>query len=77
MNEKLQIIFMQTRLIRLAAEEWDISIQRANELFAKYDILNYVEDCFEIFHMEGDIAVFDDIQTFLKNRGIDIRAEVA
>lgn len=77
MSEKLQILFMQTRLIRLAAEEWNISIQRVNELFDKYNVLDYVEDCFGIFHMEGDYAVFDDIQTFLKNKGVDICAEVA
>ncbi len=26
MNEKMQILFMQTRLIRLAAEKWNTSI---------------------------------------------------
>lgn len=77
MSEKSQIIFMQTRLIRIASEEWNISIQKANEIFDKYSILRYIEECFGIFHMEGDYAVFDDIQTLLKNKGVDVLAEIA
>ncbi len=38
MSEKSQIIFMQVRLIRLAAEELDIPIQEINALFKKYAV---------------------------------------
>lgn len=38
MSEKSQIIFMQIRLIRLAAEELDIPIQEINALFKKYAV---------------------------------------
>lgn len=75
-SEKSQIVFMQVRLLRLAAEKWNISVQRANELFDKYGILQYIEDCFGIFHTEGDYAVFDDIQMLLRNKGVDIFAEI-
>lgn len=75
MSEENQIIFMQTRLIRLAAEKWSKSIVKTNELFAKYKILYFIKDCFGIFHMEGDEAVLDDIEVFLKNKGVDLYAE--
>ena len=33
MGEKQQIIYMQTRIIRLASEEWKKSIEEISEIF--------------------------------------------
>ena len=44
MSERAEIIFMQTRLIRLASEEWHTTIQKVNLLFDQYDILKFIED---------------------------------
>lgn len=37
MDEKAEIIFMQTRLVRLASEEWHLSVEKRVELFKKVD----------------------------------------
>ena len=58
MSEKEEIIFMQTRLVRLASKEW----------------LGYIEKCYGIFHCEGDDAVLEDITEFLQRKGIQISA---
>lgn len=76
MSEKMEIVFMQVRLLRLASEEWHMSIQKVNELFDKYSILKFIEDCYGVFHMEGDYAVFDEIKTVLKNKRVDVNAEI-
>lgn len=76
MSEKSQIVFMQVRLLRLAAEEWNTTIQKANEIFDKYNLLKFIEECFDVFHMEGDCAVFEEIQTVLRCRGVNIGAEI-
>ena len=72
MNRNSEIVFMQTRLLRLASEQWHMSIQNVNKLFDKYSILKLIEDCYDVFHMEGDFAVFDEIQTVLKSKGVDV-----
>lgn len=76
MSERAEIIFMQTRLIRLASEEWHTTIQNVNLLFDQYGILKFIEDCYDVFHMEGDDAVFNEIKTVLKNRGIDVDVRI-
>lgn len=76
MNEKSQIVFMQVRLLRMAAEEWHTTIQKANEIFDKYNLLKFIEECFDVFHMEGNRAVFEEIQTVLRCKGVDIGAEI-
>lgn len=76
MSETAEIVFMQARLLRLASEEWHMPIQKVNVLFDKYGILKFIEDCYGVFHMEGDCAVFEEIKTVLRNRGIDVNAEI-
>lgn len=76
MRESIQILFMQARLIRLAAEKWNTTIFKSNEIFAKYNIFKFTEECFDEFHTEGDEAVFDDIELMLQGKEVDINAEI-
>ncbi len=72
MSEKAEIIFMQTRIIRLASEEWHMPIKKVLDLFSKIDVLGYIEKCYGIFHCEGDEAVLEDITELLRERGVNI-----
>ena len=47
MSEKTEITFMQTRLIRLASEEWHLSVEQIICLFKKADVLGYIEKCWD------------------------------
>ncbi len=76
MSEKMQIVFMQTRLVRLASEKWNTTVCKANDIFTKYKIFKFIEECFDVFHMEGDEAVFEDIVLLLHNKEVDIDAEL-
>ena len=67
MSEKTEITFMQTRLIRLASEEWHLSVEQIILLFKEADVLGYIEKCYGIFHCEGDEAVLEDITEFANN----------
>ena len=67
MSEKTEITFMQTRLIRLASEEWHLSVEQIIHLFKEADVLGYIEKCYGIFHCEGDEAVLEDITEFANN----------
>ena len=62
MSEKTEITFMQTRLIRLASEEWHLPVEQIIHLFKEADVLGYIEKCYGIFHCEGDEAMLEDIQ---------------
>ena len=74
MNGNTEITFMQTRLIRLASEEWHLSIDQIINLFKKVDVLVYIEKGYGIFNCEGDEAVLEDITEFLERKGIKINA---
>ena len=70
MSERAEITFMQTRLIRLASEEWHLPIEQIIYLFKKVDVLGYIEKGYGIFHCEGDEAVLEDITELLEGKGI-------
>lgn len=74
MSEETEITFMQTRLIRLASEEWSLPVEQIIRLFQKADVLGYIEKCYGIFHCEGDEAVLEDITEFLEGKGIKVNA---
>lgn len=69
MRKETEITFMQTRLIRLASEEWQLPVEKVIHIFKKYDVLGYIEIGYGIFGCEGDEAVLDDITDFLKRKG--------
>ena len=74
MSEKAEITFMQTRLIRLASEEWHLPIEKIIELFKRVDVLGYIEKGYGIFHCEGDEVVLEDITELLEEKVIKIDA---
>lgn len=74
MSEKAEVTFMQTRLIRLASEEWHLSMEQIIDLFKKADVLEYIEKGYGIFHCEGDEVVLEDITEFLNRKGIKMNA---
>lgn len=76
MNENQQIIYMQARLVRLACEEWNMPINAVASIFTEYKVFQFIRECFDIFHIEGDYAVFEDIIGYLNHKGAVFDAEV-
>lgn len=68
MSERFQILFMQIRLVRLAAEEWNKSMQEVNRIFKERNVYHYIMNLWGLFHVEGDYAVLKDIEEYLKSQ---------
>lgn len=71
MSEKTEIIFMQARLVRLAAEKWHQPVDKIVEIFRDAGVFGYIEKGYGIFHCEGDEAVLEDVGKFLIKKGIE------
>ena len=66
-------MYMQTRLLRLAASHWSHSDDEIQSIFVKYGVYEYIEDGYELFHLEGDEAVLQEIAEMLKRKGVDLK----
>ncbi len=72
MSTELQILYMQLRIVHLAATEWKSSIGEVNKIFAENDVYRFIENLWELFHVQGDKAVLEDIKEYLTNKGVKI-----
>ena len=75
MPEQQQILYMQIRLVRLASKYWGKTMEATADLFKKFSVFKYIEDCFYIFHTEGDEAIFEDIKQYLTNKGAIVKCK--
>lgn len=73
-REKQDIIFMQTRLLRCASEEWKLPIDKIVKIFSEMNLFDYIEKGYGIFCCEGDNAIMEDINEVLKIKGYDVYA---
>ena len=69
MNEEQQILFMQIRLIRMASDKLGLTLKQTAELFDKFKVLPFIRDCWGVFHVEGDNAVYEEIHEYLLSKG--------
>ncbi|MCQ2097379.1 MAG: DUF3791 domain-containing protein [Fibrobacter sp.] len=70
MSESTQIIYMQTRLVRLMSEETGASIAAVATQFKEQGVFHYIKRMWDLFHIEGDQAVLEDIRQYLKSKGV-------
>lgn len=69
MTKDFEVLFMKVRLLRIAANSWKVDVQKACDIFYRNDLFKFIEDCYDIFHTEGDFAVFGEITAVLKHKG--------
>ena len=69
MSELEQILYMQTRLTRAYSEKWHKSLADVVGIFNRYSVLEYIESCYGLFHVQGDDANLADIERLLSRKG--------
>lgn len=69
MERRQEIIYMQVRIARIASERWRLSPRETAHVFETYRVAEYIEQNYELLHLEGDEAVFQDISAFLEAKG--------
>lgn len=69
LNKKDDMFMMQVRLFRQLQIKWGIKSEKCINIFNKYNINDYIEACYEEFHVQGDEANIADIEKYLDKRG--------
>lgn len=74
-NQEDNLFFMQVRLFRLAQIRWKKKVTDCEDIFDKYELNDYIETCYEEYHVQGDESNLDDIEKYLYNKGAIILKE--
>ena len=65
-----EVLYMEIRLVGAFSEKYKLTMAAVNEIFSKYKIWQYIESCYEVFHLNGDKYNLDDISEYLKGKGV-------
>lgn len=63
---------MQCRLFRMAEMKWHKSPQECADIFKKYDIMGFIDECYDSLHLNSYQCALDDIELLLKNSGVKL-----
>ncbi len=69
MSERSEISYMQARIARMATQKWNLPISEIGKIFAQYKVFQHIRDCYALYHVEGDEAIWEDLQPLFRNRG--------
>ena len=72
LNKRDDIFMLQVRLFRLAQLKWDKSAEECEQIFKKNELNEYIETCYEEYHVQGDEANLADLEHYLKVKGLSI-----
>ena len=65
-----EVLYMEIRLVGAFSEKYKLTRAAVNAIFSKYKIWQYIESCYEVFHLNGDEYNLDDISEYLKGKGV-------
>ena len=71
-ERELDIADMQCWVFRLAQTKWKMSSKACAELFKKYDVFGFINDCYDSLHLNSYACALADVEILLKNRWVTL-----
>ncbi len=68
--DKREDLFMiQVRLYRMIQNRLELSPDECNCMFDRYGLFDYISQCYEEYHSQGDEASYNDLMDYLRRQG--------
>ena len=64
-----EVLNMQLDLISVLAEAWKKTYSELSDLLKKYDVLSYIDVCYENYNSTGNQGIIDDLQDYIEMQG--------
>jgi transcription termination factor Rho len=58
---------MKIQQIELIKKKHGCSAADVGKMFKKYGILDYIDDAYEFLHIQGPLATYDDLSSYILN----------
>ena len=68
-QKQINIADMQCRVFRMAQKKWNMTAQQCSDIFKKYQILDFIEECYDILCLNSYQCVLNDVEELLHNQG--------
>ena len=67
-----EVLFMEARLFAEYLKKFNIKPKDANRIFESYGIWKYIEECYDVLHMNGDEYILNDIEFIIRRTGASL-----
>ena len=67
-----EMLFFEMRIFKMFCDKAKVSASEGNKLFDSYGIWKYIEDTYDIMHLNGDESALLDVFEVLKAKGANI-----
>lgn len=64
-----EVLNMQLVLIPVLAKAWHKSYAQLAAIFEKYDVLGYIDACYENYNSTGNQGIIDDLRDYIEMQG--------
>ena len=64
-----EVLNMQLALIPVLAAAWKKTYSELSDLLKKYDVLSYIDVCYENYNSTGNQGIIDDLQDYIEMQG--------
>ena len=64
-----EVLNMQLVLIPILAEAWKKTYSELSDLLKKYDVLNYIDVCYENYNSTGNQGIINDLKDYIEMQG--------
>lgn len=72
-NREDAVLNMQLTLIPVLANSWKVSLDELKNIFEKYDILSYIDICYEVYNSTGNLGIIEDLEEYIEIQGGTIK----
>lgn len=64
-----EVLNMQLVLIPILAKAWQKSYTQLAIIFEQYDVLGYIDICYENYNSTGNQGIIDDLRDYIEMQG--------
>ena len=68
-----EVLNMQLVLIPILAEAWKKTYSELSDILNKYDVLSYIDVCYENYNSTGNQGIINDLQDYIELQGGSIK----
>ena len=64
-----EVLNMQLTLVPILAKAWNKTYSELSDILKKYDVLSYIDVCYENYNSTGNQGIIDDLKDYIEMQG--------
>lgn len=72
-NRTEAVLRMQLTLIPILLQSWKLNLSELRNIFVKYDVLSYIDTCYEMFNSTGNQGIIEELEDYIDIQGGKIK----